>query len=102
VSATGAPEAKVTPAVFPKYQLLNLPDCAVAVEFHRKANAKNSMPEKHMLRLEKILWVKFDILKTPRSFGSVYGNATFRVGKIPFGMHYVITTYISIKPMITN
>jgi hypothetical protein len=80
VSATGAPEAKVIPAVFPKYQLLNLPDCPSKFEEPKMANDKNSMLAKLLLRFEKILWVKFDILKTPRSFGSVYGNATFRVG----------------------
>jgi hypothetical protein len=65
------------------------------------ANDKNSMLAKLLLRFEKILWVKFDILKTPRSFGSVYGNATFRVGWIPFGMLHLITTYIKKKSILT-
>jgi hypothetical protein len=55
VSATGAPEAKVIPAVFPKYQLLNLADCASTAVDHKVANAKNSKPAKHLLRLENVL-----------------------------------------------
>jgi hypothetical protein len=55
VSATGAPEAKVIPAVFPKYQLLNLADCASTTVDQKVANAKNSKPAKHLLRLENVL-----------------------------------------------
>lgn len=51
VNATGVPEANEIPAVFPKYQLLNLPDWAKLLLIHKPQNSRNRMNRKEPLRL---------------------------------------------------